>query len=173
MQWKSIILPMMAILIMCGAAFAQQEVGRQDNGQVGEIPGISEEHRQPVQRFTGTVDRQGEDYVLNTGDRTYGLDFDDREMVDSLVGHEVEVRGTLEEGNIQAETLYPAEVVPEMQQGVTGRQPMGEGTPEQPMGGNETDLGPGGVAAPGWQHQPMERGAEQPMEGQAGNQTGW
>jgi hypothetical protein len=137
MQWKTIIMTVIMSLILGGAAFAQQDTGG--------FLGIGEDQEQMQQTFTGIVDKAGDEHVLIVGDRAYQLDIDDEEMVEGMMGQEVEVRGTLEEETIQAESINPAG---QMQ--------------EQPMGGTEQPS----------TEQPMG-GTEQPMEGQEGNQTGW
>jgi hypothetical protein len=142
MQWKTIIMTVIMSLILGGAAFAQQ-----DTGQTNGFLGIGEDQEQMQQTFTGIVDKAGDEHVLIVGDRAYQLDVDDEEMVEGMMGQEVEVRGTLEEETIKAESINPA--------GQQQEQPMG-GT-EQPMDSTEQPMG----------------GTEQPMEGQEGNQTGW
>jgi hypothetical protein len=157
MHLQTIILTIIMSLVMGGALFAQQETD-----QTGVVPGVGEEHRQPIEGFTGTLDREGEEYVLKVGDRTYQLEAVDEQMAQEMVGQEVEVRGFLEEETIQAETIYPTDALPDGLQ----NQQMEGGASEQPMGGTETEehLGPGGVVSPGGQ-QLESGGAEQPMGG--------
>jgi hypothetical protein len=166
MHLQTIILTLIMSLVMGGAVFAQQETD-----QTGVAPGVGEEHRQPIEGFTGTLDREGEEYVLKVGERTYQLEAVDEQMAQEMVGQEVEVRGFLEEETIQAETIYPTEALPEDPFGQIPDQQMEGGASEQPMGGTDTEeqLGPGGVVSPGGQ-QLESGGAEQPMAGNATEQ---
>jgi hypothetical protein len=123
MYWKTIVMTMVMSLVLAGAALAQQDTN-QSEGFLG-IGGDQEMQ----QTFTGIVDKAGDEHVLIVGDKAYQLDVDDEEMVEGMIGQEVEVRGTLEEETIQAESINPAGQM---------QQPMGGTGTEQPMGGNQT-----------------------------------
>jgi hypothetical protein len=162
MYWKALIMTIAMSLVMAGAAIAQQQ-DNQTDGFLG-IGGGQQEQGQ--QTFTGTVDKAGEEHVLIVGDKAYQLDADDEEMVEGLMGQEVEVLGTLEDETIQVDSINRA-----------GESPMGgtgQGTTEQPMGGygtgqNATEQPMGGTGT-------GQGTTEQPMGGnqtQQGNQTGW
>jgi hypothetical protein len=141
---KTIIMTAIMSLVLAGAALAQQ-----DTNQSEGFLGIGGDQQEMQQTFTGIVDKAGDEHVLIVGDKAYQLDVDDEEMVEGMIGQEVEVRGTLEEETIQAESINPAGQM---------QQPMGGTGTEQPMSGTGTDTG---------------IGTEQPMGGQEGNQTGW
>jgi hypothetical protein len=146
MYWKTMILTIAMSLIMAGAAIAQSN---QTDGYLG-----TGQQEQGQQTFTGTIDKAGDEYVLIVGDKAYQLDADDEEMVEGLMGQEVEVFGTLDEETIQVDTMNRAGESP------MGGYGTGQNATEQPMGGYGTG----------------QNATEQPMGGnqtQQGNQTGW
>jgi hypothetical protein len=127
MNSKTILMTLIMTLILGGGVFAQQK-GNRSEGFWGM--GRSQE-QQPQQTFTGVVDKVDGNYVLIVGDRAYRLDIDDEQLIRSMVlGQEVEVRGTMDEETIQAETMNRAG---EMQEQPGMQQPMG-GTTGQPSG---------------------------------------
>jgi hypothetical protein len=125
MYWKTIIMTIVMSLIMGGAALAQQESNQTDG-----FLGIGGDQQQMEQTYTGVVDQVEDDYFLIVGDRVYQLEVDDEEMVQGMVGQEVEVRGTLEEDTIQAESVDRA--------GMMQDQPMGGQQPMEGQEGNQT-----------------------------------
>jgi hypothetical protein len=130
MYWKAIIMTVMMSLILGGTAFAQQE-----RNQDGGFLGIGGDQEQQQQTFTGVVDQIEDDYVLIVGDRAYKLDIDDEQLVRSMIlGQEVQVRGTMDDDTIQAETVSRAG---EMQEQPGMEQPRGDIGAEQPRPGQE------------------------------------
>jgi hypothetical protein len=113
MYWKTTIMTVVMSLIFAGAALAtgggqatgdqQQERAGQQDGLlgIGDDPGME-------QTFTGTLDRIEDDYILIVEDRAYMLEVEDEQMVEGMIGQEVEVRGTLDEETIEAQTVNPA-----------------------------------------------------------------
>jgi hypothetical protein len=118
MYWKTIIMTVVMSLIFAGAALAtgggqatgdqqQERAGQQDGVLgIGDDPGME-------QTFTGTLDRLEDDYVLIVEDRAYMLDVDEQ-MVEGMVGQEVEVRGTLDEETIDVQDVHRADEAMEM-----------------------------------------------------------
>jgi hypothetical protein len=159
MNMKIILAAAALALIMSGAAVAQQEVP-----QAGDPQGPDLRHEQLVQEYVGTLEREGDEYLLMVGDQEYRLEVDEQERLEQLVGEEVAVRGILEQETIRAEAVGASRDV-----GVGPGAPERNG--EQPMTGQEVEpgLGPGGTYPQGWMpQQPMapEQNGEQPMAGQ-------
>jgi hypothetical protein len=105
-------------------------------------PGVQErawEDDQVVQTFTGTVDQIGDDYVLIVNGMAYELDVDEQ-MVEGMIGQQVEVQGRLEEQTIQAEAVHPAGQM----NGPLGTQPGEQRFPDEQQ-------------QPGWGQQPGEQ----------------
>jgi hypothetical protein len=154
MNMKIILAAAALALIMSGAAVAQQEVP-----QAGDPPGPDLRHEQLVQEYVGTLEREGDEYLLMVGDQEYRLEVDEQERLEQLVGQEVAVRGILEQETIRAEAVGASHDV-----GVGPGAPERNG--EQPMTGQEVEpeLGPGGTYPPGWMTHPrVPNGPEQPM----------
>ena len=158
MRWKITVMTLVMGLLLGGAAFARQGTDQAD-GLAGPEGGAEQ-----VQSFTGVLEKEGEDYLLMVGERSYRIEIDDEERVEQLLGQEVEVRGIVEEETIHAEAVAASHDV-----GVgpgageqSGEQPMSGQEPGQELEqetGQETGqepgqgLGPGGVYPPGWQPQ--------------------
>jgi hypothetical protein len=73
-----------------------------------EQPRAGEQLESGQQTFTGTVDKAGDMYVLIVNGRAYELEADEEETVRNMVGQQVDVRGTLEDRTIQAESINPS-----------------------------------------------------------------
>jgi hypothetical protein len=68
--------------------------------RAGEQAGVGQQ-----QTFTGTVDRAGDMHVLIVNGSAYELDAENEEQLRSMIGQRVEVRGTLDDDTIQAQSI--------------------------------------------------------------------
>jgi hypothetical protein len=89
---KTLLAAIVLCLFMAGTASAQHD----ETVVTNMIPGKG---------FIGVVDKVDGEYVLDVGDRVFLLEHEDKEMLEGLVGQEVEVIGSLEEDTIQAEQV--------------------------------------------------------------------
>jgi hypothetical protein len=176
---------LLSIVLSMGIGAA--EAAQQESWQAKQPPVAVDQ--QPVNSYFGTLEQEGEDFVLKAQDQSYRLELQNGAQAESMVGEEVEVRGWLEGETIHAEaisTAFDVPVGPRAPEG--GQQPMagegnmtggdmGHGGADHQMSGQESNqsidhLGPGGAAAPGAQQQDMGGNqTEQPMAGE-GNMTG-
>jgi hypothetical protein len=67
-----------------------------------------DQQQQGQQTFTGTVDRAGDNYILIVNGTAYELEYQDEDMVENMVGQQVEVTGSLDGQTIEAESINPA-----------------------------------------------------------------
>jgi hypothetical protein len=91
---------------MGGGQDQQQQQPTQQ--QPADQPRVGEQPAEGQQTFTGTVDRAGDNWVLIMDGTAYELDTDEEDMLQGMIGQQVQVIGTLDGQTIEADSIQRA-----------------------------------------------------------------
>jgi hypothetical protein len=116
---KRSIIAYIALVLLAFGVNAWAMGGGQDQQQQQQQPTQqqpADQQQQPMageqqagqQTFTGTVDRAGDNWVLIMDGTAYELNMDDEDMLEGMMGQQVQVMGTLDGQTIEADSIQRA-----------------------------------------------------------------